>query len=241
MMQSARKVTGAVLWANLALLFWLSLFPLVIRWIDEAGITPWPVASFGVVLMVAAIAYFLLERALIARGGRSSGVKKAVGARLQGMAELRWSMQCRGRWHSSRRSSRSRSMSRSRSCGSIPDRRFERAVAADRQRFPHPYAMEQYHGTTILGVKKGGKTVIAGDGQVVARQYGDQAQCEEGPPHRRGRQGDRRLRRRHRRRLHLVRAAGDASSSNITASCCAPRSSSPRTGGPTNISATSKR
>src|SRR3954451_15336067 len=54
MMQSARRVNGAVLWANLALLFWLSLIPLVIRWIDEAGITPWPVASYGVVLVLAA-------------------------------------------------------------------------------------------------------------------------------------------------------------------------------------------
>src|SRR3954467_9915444 len=47
--QAARKVTGGVLWANHALLFWLPLFPLMIRWIDEAGITALPVASFGVV------------------------------------------------------------------------------------------------------------------------------------------------------------------------------------------------
>ena len=51
MMQSTHKVTGAVLWANHALLFWLTLFPLMIRWIDEAGITSLPVASFGIVLL----------------------------------------------------------------------------------------------------------------------------------------------------------------------------------------------
>ena len=79
MMQSARKVTGAVLWANHALLFCLTLFPLMIRWIDEAGPTPWPVASFGLVLVGASICYVLLERALIDAEGESSGVKRAVG------------------------------------------------------------------------------------------------------------------------------------------------------------------
>src|SRR5436190_15045293 len=47
MMQSAKRINGSVLWANNALLFWITLFPLMIRWIDEAGVTPWPVASFG--------------------------------------------------------------------------------------------------------------------------------------------------------------------------------------------------
>lgn len=83
MMQSARRVNGAVLWANLALLFWLTLIPLVIRWIDEAGITPWPVASYGAILMCAAIAYVLLERALIAAEGEQSAVKKAIGSRFK--------------------------------------------------------------------------------------------------------------------------------------------------------------
>jgi uncharacterized membrane protein len=81
MMQSAHRVTGAVLWTNHALLFCLTLFPLVIRWIDDAGITPWPVASFGVVLVLAAISYDLLERALIRAEGNESRVKKALGGR----------------------------------------------------------------------------------------------------------------------------------------------------------------
>jgi uncharacterized membrane protein len=79
MMQSARKVTGAVLWANHALLFCLTLFPLMIRWIDEAGPTAWPVASFGLVLVAASICYVLLERALVAAEGDGSNVRTAVG------------------------------------------------------------------------------------------------------------------------------------------------------------------
>ena len=79
MMQSAKRVTGAVLWANHALLFWLTLFPLMIRWIDDAGITPLPVASFGLVLIGASIAYLVLERALIRAEGDGSAVKRAVG------------------------------------------------------------------------------------------------------------------------------------------------------------------
>ena len=81
MMNAAKRVTGAVLWANLALLFWLSLIPLVIRWVDEAGVTPWPVASYGLVLIGAAIAYQLLERALVRADGDNSRVRKALGGR----------------------------------------------------------------------------------------------------------------------------------------------------------------
>lgn len=79
LMQSARRVTGSVLWANHALLFFLTLFPLMIRWIDDAGITAWPVASFGVVLICAAVAYQVLERTLIHAEGGESRVKRALG------------------------------------------------------------------------------------------------------------------------------------------------------------------
>jgi uncharacterized membrane protein len=79
MMQSARRVTGATLWANHSLLFWLTLFPLMIRWIDEAGVTAWPAISFGLVLVGASISYVLLERSLMAAEGEASGVKAAVG------------------------------------------------------------------------------------------------------------------------------------------------------------------
>ena len=79
MMQSERKITGGVLWANHALLFCLTLFPLMIRWIDEAGPTSLPVASFGLVLVGASVCYVLLERALIHAEGDGSGVKRALG------------------------------------------------------------------------------------------------------------------------------------------------------------------
>ena len=79
MMQSARRVTGAVMWANHTLLFWLTLFPLMIRWIDEVGITPLPVAAFGLVLIGASVAYLILERTLIRAEGEDSRVKNAVG------------------------------------------------------------------------------------------------------------------------------------------------------------------
>src|SRR5689334_21906244 len=79
MMQSARRITGVVLWANHALLFCLTLFPLMIRWIDEAGPTSWPVAAFGLVLVAASICYVLLERAMINAEGDGSGAKRALG------------------------------------------------------------------------------------------------------------------------------------------------------------------
>ncbi len=65
LMHLVRKVDGRVLWANLFLLFWLSLVPFVIRWIGEAKVTSEPVAAYGLVLTMAALAYWLLERVII--------------------------------------------------------------------------------------------------------------------------------------------------------------------------------
>jgi uncharacterized membrane protein len=81
MMTAATRVDGRVLWSNLGLLFWLSLFPFVIRWVGEAGMTSGPVAAFGAVLIMAALAYLILERALIAAEGEESAIAKAVGGR----------------------------------------------------------------------------------------------------------------------------------------------------------------
>jgi uncharacterized membrane protein len=81
MMNSAKRVNGRVLWSNLGLLFWLSLFPFVIRWVGERGVTPLPVAAFGLVLFMAAIFYWVLERSLIAAEGAESEIAKAVGAK----------------------------------------------------------------------------------------------------------------------------------------------------------------
>jgi uncharacterized membrane protein len=81
MLLSATRVDGRVLWSNLGLLFWLSLFPFVIRWIGERGVTSLPVAAFGLVLFMAAVAYAVLERALIAAEGPHSPLASAVGSR----------------------------------------------------------------------------------------------------------------------------------------------------------------
>jgi uncharacterized membrane protein len=83
MMHTAKRVDGRVLWSNLGLLFWLSLFPFVIRWIDERGISSFPVAAFGIVLMMASIAYLVLEKALIAAEGPESTIARAVGSKLK--------------------------------------------------------------------------------------------------------------------------------------------------------------
>jgi uncharacterized membrane protein len=79
MLQAASKVDGRVLWANNALLFCLSLVPFLIRWIGEEGVHPLPVAAYGVVLILSALCYLILERALIAAEGEPSKVKAAVG------------------------------------------------------------------------------------------------------------------------------------------------------------------
>lgn len=81
MMNWAKRVNGRVLWSNLGLLFWLSLFPFVIRWVGERGVTVFPVTAFGIVLFMAAIFYWVLERSLIAAEGAESEIAKAVGAK----------------------------------------------------------------------------------------------------------------------------------------------------------------
>jgi len=81
MMNSAKRVNGRVLWSNLGLLFWLSLFPFVIRWVGERGVTLLPVTAFGIVLLMAAVFYWVLERSLIAAEGEGSEIAKAVGAK----------------------------------------------------------------------------------------------------------------------------------------------------------------
>lgn len=79
MLHSTREVSGRILWANLHLLFWLSLFPVTTAWIGENHLTPVPAAVYGFVLMMAAIAYYILERAIIAKQGRDSLLESAVG------------------------------------------------------------------------------------------------------------------------------------------------------------------
>ncbi len=77
--QAAQQVSGGILWANLHLLFWLSLFPFTTDWMGESRLAPTPTAVYGAVLIMAAIAYYILERAIIAKEGRDSLLARAVG------------------------------------------------------------------------------------------------------------------------------------------------------------------
>lgn len=78
------RVNGAVLWSNMHLLFWLSLLPFATAWMDESGFASAPTAVYGVVLLMAAIAYYLLQRAIIAENGAQSLLARAVGADFKG-------------------------------------------------------------------------------------------------------------------------------------------------------------
>jgi len=84
MLHATTTVTGAMLWANLHLLFWLSLFPFATGWMGENHFAVAPTALYGVVLLMAAIAYYVLERAIIRAQGPDSILKKAVGRDLKG-------------------------------------------------------------------------------------------------------------------------------------------------------------
>ncbi len=84
MLQLAGPVSGAVLWANLHLLFWLSLLPFATGWMGENHFAQGPTALYGVVLLMAALAYWMLQRALIRAEGRASALARAVGGDWKG-------------------------------------------------------------------------------------------------------------------------------------------------------------
>ncbi|MBX7199546.1 MAG: TMEM175 family protein [Rhodospirillaceae bacterium] len=84
LLHATGKVTGGVLWANLHLLFWLSLFPLVTGWVGENHFAALPLALYGGVLLMAALAYYILQKAIIASGHGDSLVAKALGTDLKG-------------------------------------------------------------------------------------------------------------------------------------------------------------
>jgi uncharacterized membrane protein len=81
MLATASTVNGRALWANLFLLFWLTLMPFVIRWMGVAGITAAPVAAYGIVCIMAAFGYIWLERELIRAEGTESRIRAVVGSR----------------------------------------------------------------------------------------------------------------------------------------------------------------
>jgi uncharacterized membrane protein len=84
MFHAADHVNGKILWANLHLLFWLSMVPFVTGWMGENNFASIPTAIYGVVLLLAAIAYMILQREIIAHHGRGSTLASAVGSDFKG-------------------------------------------------------------------------------------------------------------------------------------------------------------
>lgn len=86
MMHTVENVSGGILWANLHLLFWLSLIPFVTGWVGENHFAELPMALYGFVLLMAAIAYFILQNRILAVQGKDSILAKALGKDLKGKA-----------------------------------------------------------------------------------------------------------------------------------------------------------
>jgi uncharacterized membrane protein len=88
MLHATQQVTGPMLWANLHLLFWLSLIPFATGWMGENHFTAAPLALYGVVLLMAALAYWILQQLIIASQGPDSILKKAIGSDWKGKLSL---------------------------------------------------------------------------------------------------------------------------------------------------------
>ena len=86
MFQLVRQIRGMVLWANLALLFFLSLFPFTTAWVDDTRFEPTPVVVYGINLLVAAAAYFVMQAVIIRQQGPESPLRLAIGRDLKGKA-----------------------------------------------------------------------------------------------------------------------------------------------------------
>jgi uncharacterized membrane protein len=83
LLRATRQISPAIMWANLHLLFWLSLIPFTTEWLGRHFGAPWPTAAYCVVLLIAALAYNLLEQAIIAAQGRDKDLAAALGHRLK--------------------------------------------------------------------------------------------------------------------------------------------------------------
>jgi uncharacterized membrane protein len=88
MLQAAKHVSGGILWANLHLLFWLSLIPFATGWMGDTTFARWPVVLYGVVLLCAAVAYFILAKVLVAAHGQDSVLAKALGRDVKGKMSM---------------------------------------------------------------------------------------------------------------------------------------------------------
>jgi TMEM175 potassium channel family protein len=88
LLRAARRISGAVMWTNLFLLFWLSLIPVLTEWLRDEYEYPLPAATYGVVLLASGFAYRLLIRALIKANGQDSAVARAIGSDVKGNISL---------------------------------------------------------------------------------------------------------------------------------------------------------
>ena len=89
MLHVTERINGKVLWANLILLFWLSLIPFVIRWMDQTHFAAIPTALYGAILVMAAVSYIFLQQSIIAcNGGADSKLARAIGGDLKGRLSL---------------------------------------------------------------------------------------------------------------------------------------------------------
>jgi uncharacterized membrane protein len=88
LLHTVKNVSGGVLWSNLNLLFWLSLFPFVTGWMGENHFAPLPTAVYGFVLLMAGVAYYLLQKCIIATEGKSSVLRKAIGSDWKGKLSM---------------------------------------------------------------------------------------------------------------------------------------------------------
>ncbi|HQT23589.1 TMEM175 family protein [Daejeonella sp.] len=88
MIHTIKSVNGAILWANLHLLFWLSLIPFVTAWMGENHFGKWPVILYGIILIMNAIAYFILAKTLVSHHGKDSLIAKALGQDWKGKLSL---------------------------------------------------------------------------------------------------------------------------------------------------------
>jgi uncharacterized membrane protein len=84
MFHAVQKVSGGILWANLHLLFWLSLVPFITGWMGENHFAALPTALYGVVMLMAAIAYYILQKTIVASQGEHSVLKQALGSDIKG-------------------------------------------------------------------------------------------------------------------------------------------------------------
>ena len=128
MLQMTDRINGRILWANLHLLFWLSLVPFVTGWMGENHFAPLPTALYGAVLWLAGVAYFILEKAIIAHQGPGSRLAAAVGTRDEGQGFRALSMPWRSRWRSCTRRSRPAIYVFVALMWLVPDRRIESRV-----------------------------------------------------------------------------------------------------------------